>query len=290
VNTYNIEMLSQLRRTKRFDDRIYQSVPSWVVEQGAVALTSANFQSLSATAGYVNFQIQAPSKAVYMDRKVDWSMQVAVSMVVDVSAVPHGAGQAIPVATPGRDFSLCSYPLHALTNSMSASICDQNVSSNLAQNREIMDRLTDAPADREWTTSPAALDVYADNNQAYGSLQNPIGGFDSATTFQTIGNGAWPISFTVGNSTTVAVPTVPPAVAQSYVDAYGNTVTFDVAGRPTVTFGTSLPKPETVQLFFVFSSSEPLQCSPFIVRMVALQLAYNLLLTPSLHTTVEGRV
>ena len=121
-------MLSQLRRTKRFDDRIFQSVPSWVVEQGAVSLTSAPFQSLSATAGYVNFQIQSPSRAVYMDRKVDWEMTVAVSMVVDVRLAPGAVvGQPIVVATPGRDFSLCSFPLHSLTNSMSASICDQQV-------------------------------------------------------------------------------------------------------------------------------------------------------------------
>jgi len=254
-------MLSQLRRTKRFDDRIYQSVPSWVVEQGAVSLTSAPFQSLSATAGYVNFQIQSPSKAVYMDRKVDWEMRVQVQMTVNVNAAPAIVGQVIPVVTPGRDFSLCSYPLHALTNSMSASICDQQVSTNLAQNREIMDRLTDSVSDREWATSPACLDIFADNNEAYGSSMNPIGGIDSSTTFATIGNGAWPLVFTNAAG----------AVTTPYTDSNGNVITFDaVTGIPLITYAGPASAPQAaVQIYFYFRSSEPLQCSPFIWKDAA---------------------
>lgn len=253
-------MLSSLRRSKRFDDRIYQSVPQWTVEQGAVSLTSANFQSLSATAGFVNFQIQSPSKAVYLDRKVDWQMTVTVAMSVDCTQVTVPAPFA--VATPGRDFSLCSYPLHALTNSMSATICDQQVSTNLAQNREIMDRLTDSPMDREWSCSPTALDLYADNNEAYGSLQNPMQGFDSSTTFQTIGNGAWPIIFTDPSGAPAS------SVVTGYTDANNNVIVFDVATGVPKWVSNASTTPSAVLLYFQFTSSEPLQCSPFIWKDV----------------------
>ena len=246
-------------RSKRFDDRIYQSVPSWTVEQGAISLTSANFQSLSATSGFINFQIQAPSQSVYLDRKVDWAMTVNASMTVDLTAVWNLGVLSGPVVTPGRDFSLCSYPLHALTTSMSASICDQQVSTNLSQNREIMDRLTDSPADREWSTSPAALDIWADNNDAYGSLQNPIGGFDSATTFSTIGNGAWPIVFCDANG-------VPVTTATTY-NSGGCAISFSAALLPLFTrLGGALGGP--VQVYFQFRSVEALQCSPFIYKEV----------------------
>ena len=239
------------------------------MEQGAVSLTSASFQSLSATAGFVNFQIQSPSKAVYMDRKVDWQMTVSVAMTVDVSGVAQP--RPFPIATPGRDFSLCSYPLHALTNSMSATICDQQVSTNLAQNREIMDRLTDSPADREWSTSPTALDVYADNNAAYGALQNPMQSFESATTFGTIGNGSWPITFTDPTGAVPGTAYVP--LTQFYVDAAGNAIGFTSGGIPVLLAPAAPPPasqgdPANVQLFFRFQSTEALQCSPFIWKDV----------------------
>lgn len=50
--------IDNLKRTKKFDDRLFQSPPTWVVEEGAVSLSAANFQSLSATQGQVTFQIQ----------------------------------------------------------------------------------------------------------------------------------------------------------------------------------------------------------------------------------------
>ena len=136
------------------------------------------------------------------------------------------------------------------------------MSTNLAQNREIMDRLTDAGLDREWSTSPAALDIYADNNEAYGTAMNPISGFDSSTTFQTIGNGAWPIQFTDPAGNTVGL------VPLIYVDPAGNTVTIDpITGLPSVVFSAALSL-ATVTLYTQFTSSEPLQCSPFIWKDV----------------------
>lgn len=223
-----------------------------------MSLTTGQFQANAISAGFINFQIQAPSKAVYLDRKVDWSMTVNASITVDVSTLPSSLnGDTIVVLTPGRDFSLCAYPLHALTNTMSATICDTAVSSLLAQNRELMDRLTDSAIDREWSTSPVALDVYADNDEAYGSLMNPLAGWDSTTTFGTIGNGAWPITFCNASG----------APGQAYTDPAGNVVSFNLQGLPTVSLRSSTnPAPTSVTLYLQFTSSEPLQLSPFIWR------------------------
>jgi len=180
-------------------------------------------------------------------------------MSVDLTALPASLiGQVVPVATPGRDFSLCAYPLHALTGTMSATICDTAVSSNLAQNRDLIDRLTDSPMDREWSTSPTALDVYSSNDDAFGSLLNPIAGWDSTTTFATIGNGAWPLVFTNPSG----------AVATTYTDAVsGLVVSFTAQGLPQVTLP-AVGAPRVVQLYFQFNSSEPLQLSPFIVSRI----------------------
>jgi hypothetical protein len=193
-------------------------------------------------------------------------MTVSATMTVDLSGLPVSlVGQVVPVATPGRDFSLCAYPLHALTGTMSATICDTAVSSNLAQNRDLIDRLTDSPMDREWSTSPTALDVYANNDDAFGSLLNPIAGWDSTTTFGTIGNGAWPVAFTDPSG----------AVATTYTDSVsGLVVSFNAQGIPQVTLPAA-PAVRTVKLYFQFNSSEPLQISPFIVSRVRVRFGFG---------------
>lgn len=239
--------------TKRFDDRVLQQVPSWTVELGASSLSSAPFQSLNATATQCNYQIQAPSQSVYLDRVVQWQQTVGVTMTVDCSLAPVAPFQ---IVTPGRDFSLCASPLHALVGSMTATIGDAVVSSNPLQSRELMDLLSDTPLDREWRTYPCALDVYADYNDAFGTLMNPIAGFDSASTNAMIGNGSWPLVFTnpAGSVTT------------PYTDSFGNAVTFTAGGIPQLASGAG--DLTRVQVYFQFTSTEPLQMSPFIWREV----------------------
>lgn len=267
--------IDNLKRTKKFDDRLFQSAPSWVVEEGAVSLSAAKFQSLASTAGQVTFQIQAPSKAVYLDRVVDWSQTTNVQLTVDMSLVttppsapvaPSTQGPAT-VATPGIDFALCSSPLHALVSSIQATICDQQVSSNLAQNREIMQLLTDTPSDRVWRTYPAFLDVYTDYDDAYGTEMNPLAGFDAATDMSTVGNGAWPITWLMPNGTlpVLGANTYPiPGTVATVV-----TIPVDGSGIPYIAAfgaGDSYAVCTSVPLFFSFVSTEPLQLSPFIFR------------------------
>ena len=287
--------IDNLKRTKKFDDRLFQSPPTWVVEEGAVSLSAANFQSLSATAGQVTFQIQAPSKAVYLDRVVDWKMTVYCTAVVDMSLlVPTVAAPAVvplfpvTVATPGVDFALCASPLHSLVTSIQATICDQQVSSNLAQNREIMQLLTDSPVDRAWRTYPTYLDTYSDYNDAYGTNQNPLSSFDSATDVSQIGNGAWPVTFL----TPAYAAFSPSATYQSN----GYTVTQLENGLPAVTAVPGVaPASALVQIYFTFTTTEPLQLSPFIwrefqERRTGLSQLQNLNIVMNMQTPQQARL
>ena len=205
---------------------------------------------------------------MYLDRKVDWNQTVTCSMDVQYAGfgitgneTPPGSGPW-PLAVPGRDFALCASPLHSLVTSIQATICDQQVSSNLAQNREIMSLLADSPHNREDRTQPCALDVYADYNAAYGTLMSPISGFDTASSGSMLGNGCWPITW-LSPAGGVLAP------GDTYVDVYGNTVQLlgsvlclQVAAAPLANSSAA------VQCFFKFTSVEPLQLSPFIWREV----------------------
>jgi len=276
-------MSIDLLRTKRFDERLFQSPPSWTIEQGAISLSSANFASLSATSGQVTFQIQAPSKAVYLDRVVNWQQQVYLTMSVDCSAIPivvaaTGAPAPVypltfavglvPVATPGRDFALCANPLHSLVSSMQATICDQQVSSNLAQNRELMDLLADSPGDRIWRTHPRAMDVYASYNDAYGTSMNPLASFESAPSNALIGNGSWPIQFVLesGVALTAGVTYRYPATGPDFITVGVDPISLQpcIIGISTALAATTVLR--QVPVYLNFTSSEPLQLSPFIWR------------------------
>ena len=272
-----------LLTVKRYDDRVFQKSPEWTVEAGAVSLSSANFVSLSATSGQVTFQIQAPSQSVYLDRVVQWQQTCAVKLQVNMSGAPAVYPQA--VAVPGRDFALCSSPLHSLVTSIQGTICNQQVSSNLNQNREIMDLLTDTPMDREWRTYPCALDVFANYNDAYGTSMNPLAGFDSATYGATIGNGAWPLVFTNAAGS--------PGVA--YTDAQGNIIHFSSRGLPQINISTDLVVPTLVDIYFQFTSVEPLQLSPFIWREVferktGLSQLQNLQIVMNIQSALQARL
>jgi len=279
--------MSSLSLTKRYDERVYQENPKWTVQVGATALTSANFIALSNSEGQLTFQIQAPSQSVYLDRVVQWTQTVSCTMTVDCT-VPGALAVfppvPFPVVVPGRDFALCSSPLHALVTTMQANICNQQVSSNLYQNRELMDLLADTPMDREWRTHPCALDVFANNNDAFGTSMNPLAGFDSASVNSMIGNGSWPIIFT----NAAGVPRTP------YTDAAGNAVTFTPGGIPQLA-STAAGNAARVSIYFQFTSTEPIQLSPFVWREVmerktGLSQIQNILLVMSTQGAAQARL
>ena len=207
-------------------------------------------------------------------------------------AVGYGGLGPFPLAVPGRDFSLCASPLHSLVTSIQATICDQQVSSNLAQNREIMSLLADSPHNREDRTQPAALDIFADYNDAYGTLMNPISGFESASTGAMLGNGCWPIVWLNPSGGIMAE-------GDHYVDPVGQQLITLLHGVPNVTYTGAVGAPGgitgPVQVFFQFASVEPLQLSPFIWREVmeretGLSQLQNLNIVMNIQTPQNARL
>lgn len=220
------------------------------------------------------------------------------------------AGPGLNVCTPGLDFSLCASPLHSLVSSIQATICDQQVSSNLAQNREIMQLLTDTPQDRAWRTYPTYLDTYTWYNDATGTNQNPISGFDSSVDASLIGNGSWPLQFTGpnGNVGDNNLPLYPVgSTTYTFTDPAGYIWTVVIpagsipqiwawpvapAGAPALV---AFPAGFNVPVYFNFTSTEPLQVSPFIwremqERRTGLSQLQNLNIVMNMQTPSQARL
>ena len=268
---------------------MWQPKPKWVIEAGALSISNAQFASLQATSGQCTFQVQVPSTAVYLDRLLNWQSTVAITMNVTPKApfLPAKPGPGTEkqgmVIVPGLDFSLCASPIHSLVTSLQAAIGDTQVTNNLAQTRELMSLLADTPQNRKERTQPCYLDTYMSYIDSFGATNNPLSGYERASTSATEENGSWPVSFTSpldqGNVASPVVYYVSDAGVASKAPpantAY-DTVTIAYRGAaPQVTASTLAaggPSPLTVAKFypvaFSFTSIEPLQLSPFIWQEV----------------------
>ncbi len=111
-----------------FDQRIVQLPPRYAVEKGALSVTNAPFRAINATQSQHSYQINVPSQNVFVDRAVDWSADVYMTMTVGVSAGTFLAGN--PVVRFGNDVALSAFPLHELTQTMTATVNDTSVVIN----------------------------------------------------------------------------------------------------------------------------------------------------------------
>ena len=187
-------MSSDIEKLAVFDSRIVQSRPKFAVEKGALSLTNAPFNAIAQTSSQHTYNVYVPSENVFCDRKVLWSSTVYQQMNVNLASLPT-AGDTI--AVPGRDFALCALPLNQLCSTISATINDTTTVINSQDvTREVL-RLCDYKKNRMCRTAPTMLDKFANYNDAFGALANPLGGYDAMLDYDNQQNGAFPnLSFT----------------------------------------------------------------------------------------------
>lgn len=240
-------MSADIEKLAVFDSRIVQSRPKFAVEKGALSLTNAPFNAIAATSSQHTYNIYVPSENVFVDRKLMWSSSVFMSMTVTLgAAVP--AGESIVV--PGRDFAMTALPLNSLCSTTSATINDTTSVINSQDVLKEVLRLTDYKKNRLVRTAPTMLDKFANYNDAYGCLANPLGGYDAMTDYDNVPNGAFAnLIFTdpQGNALGTATP------------AYAGATYNAVNGVPVSTGAGT-----TFTVYFKFRSTEPIVLSPFV--------------------------
>lgn len=269
--------MTDIEKVAIFDDRIVQTRPKYGCEKGAVSLTNSPFNSISASASQMTYQIQVPSENVFVDRALDWSSTCALQLTITLAgAAPTTLTQLLDIAT---DVALASFPLHTLVQTLSASINDTTVTMNTGDVlREVL-RLTDNPKNRSLRTCPTALDTYASYNDASNAINNPLGGYNVAGDTSQVPNGAYP-NFYFTNKDGKALKDLyatQPWYADPNVPAgnLNNRIYFNSAGIPIYAVRVAGPPVlydlafvyadyKTPTLYLAFNTSEKLVLSPFI--------------------------
>lgn len=290
-------MSSEIQKVACVDSRVVQSRPAFQVTQGALSLTTAPFVAIASTSSQQTYNVQVPSQNVFLDRRLLWSSTVSMNMTTTSA---NGYAGLASLAVPGRDFALCALPLNSLCSTIQATINDAVCVTNSQDVLQSMLRLTDLKKNRQVRTAPTKLDSFLSYDDAFGSVTNPLAGYEAAAESGQAGNGAFgQLTFTNTDGTTAlgntyvaagnytaayagasyvsvnGIPAAPPAwdplqvyTANSMVQ-YGGYVwvaaapvtgTIPVAAAWTQGVAMSSALP----LYFKFTSTEPVCLSPFV--------------------------
>lgn len=254
-------MSADIEKLAVFDSRIIQNRPKYAVDKGALSVTNAPFNAIAATSSQHTYNVYVPSENVFVDRKLQWSSTVFQSGLLTI--LPSAgvvAGDSLWV--PGRDFSLCALPLNQLCSTLSATINDTTTVINTQDVLNPILRLTDYKKNRLVRTAPTMLDKYQSYNDAFGTLNNPLAGYDGSTEYAEVQNGAFPwFKFTnaagapLGSA--AAVVTFGPAGIYSY-DCVNGVPTANASTPGAIAAGVAIP------LYWQWFSTEPVCLSPFI--------------------------
>ena len=246
-------MSSDIEKLAVFDSRIVQSRPKYAVEKGALSLTNAPFNAIAATASQHTYNIYVPSENVYVDRAVEWSSTCFQQFTVAPAAGAPAPLLGEPWAVAGRDFALRAFPLNGLCSTLTATIND---TTSVINTQDVLDpvlRLADYKKNRLQRTCPTMLDKYASYNDAFGSISNPLAGYETTSESAEVPNGAFlDLIYTdpAGNPLGTATP------------AYAGALYNAVAGVPVcdgVNFG-------PVSIYVRWRSTEKLVLSPFVFQ------------------------
>jgi hypothetical protein len=124
-------------------------------------------------------------------------------------------------------------------------------------------RLTDYKKNRLIRTAPTMLDKYACYDDAFGTQNNPIGGYNDSTDYDNVPNGAFPGLFFTdpqGNK----LGTASPAFAGAPYDAVNGVPVYNPALAPVPANGVQTYTGNLGSIFLQWRTTEPICLSPFI--------------------------
>ena len=171
----------------------------------------------------------------------------------------HPLADGDPIVVLGRDWSMPSYPLNRLCNTINATINDVQASAVPQDTLEPILRMVDNRKTRQLRTTTTALDNYLYYNDAFGCINNPQTAYDTATAFDNVNNGGFAgIKYTDQTGAelagTFAAPVlVAPAAGVAYQA---------INGVPCCRAASGVSG--TFWIYYKFRSVEPLVLSPFV--------------------------
>ena len=178
------------------DDRISNitSEVKMAVVKGGANISSQTYLAVSESPSSVTFNIQTPSEQTVISREILWASTVEFA----VTGVPAAGAHLIDY---GVDTALAPFPLHQLTNTMTATINNNSVSMNT---RDILAPLLHFHDKRVLSryngSTPTLVDRYKYYADAQATINNPLGGYKNITDNDFIPRGAYPIYDVEGNT------------------------------------------------------------------------------------------
>jgi hypothetical protein len=199
-------MSADIEKLAVFDSRIVQSRPKYAVQKGALSLTNAPFNAISATSSQHTYNIYVPSENVFVDRAVEWTSTCFLTQTVTFTSaaanastgyIGHTGAVGTPLWVPAVDWALCAFPLNSLCSTLTATINDTTSVINSQDVLKEVLRLTDYKKNRLQRTCPTMLDKYQCYDDAYGATNSPLAGYASLTDYAEPQNGQFPqVDFT----------------------------------------------------------------------------------------------
>ena len=195
-------MSADIEKLAVYDTRIVQQRPKYAVEKGALSLTNAPFNAISATSSQHTYNIYVPSENVFVDRGLHWTSQVYLSIpvtIVSTTAVSEGTR----LANFGVDLALTAFPLNSLCSTVTATINDTTTVINSQDVLKEVLRLADLKDNRRQRQCPTMLDKYCYYSDAANCVGNPIAGYEQGSVAtDLVPNGAFPdVIFTTKTGT-----------------------------------------------------------------------------------------
>lgn len=239
------------------DPRILQNQAKFSVLAGALSNSGIPYVAISATPSQMLFNCYISSENVFVDRHFLVSATGYFQFKVTIDpAAPLVVNQ--PICVLGRDWSLAPYPINSLATTTTCTINDTNVTFVGQDMLQPILRMVDRRADRRVRTSTTMLDKYVYYNDAFGTINNPINGYDSMPDMAEAGNGCYSnVRYTdQGGAELAGLFSAPAAVVPTLGQAYSA-----INGVPVCNGA------QTSGDFYIFikmRSCEPFVLSPFI--------------------------
>jgi hypothetical protein len=240
-----------IQKVKIYDSLVVQPDTRFAVVQGALSYTSTRFSYVTQSASQLTFNCLIPSQNVMVSR----SALVTSTAFLQFNAVcADPAVDNALICKIGSDIALAPYPIQQMCSTEQCTVNDTNLSLNVSDVYAELLRMTDRKHNRRVATCPRKLDYYQNYNDQYLTANGSLGGYNSASAVDEVGNGAYGrVTWTLPNGDPI------PNGVSSYT--YNGVLVNTLNGYPVRKVADIV---STYPLFLSFTSSEPILCSPFI--------------------------
>jgi len=178
---------------------------SYAVFKGAQNITPSQYEAISKSNSSVTWNIQLPSESTVFSRRIMLRVEMELVMTATFSdTAPVGSY----LFNYGYASALSPFPFQSLCNTIQATINNNTVSQNM---RDVMFQLLRFNDRRELArynnATPTMYDSYQNYNDALGTLNNPLAGWNNVANDQDFQpRGSFELTSVTGNTPKTADP------------------------------------------------------------------------------------